>query len=185
MDNENMNQELENMSVDATNDSIQESSESNDNITEPDTELAYDDYDTEWHKTISFKDFYKDYCDPTTKKNIKQACVVLYVCSGITLAMYLLVVSALMSGSLTENIPDLASVIISIASVITLVILTIFVHAKQSRICASIIMLYAMGTFFYSLATTGKPGGLLVLIGAIYAFRYTFSAHKEHKNFKN
>lgn len=148
-------------------------------------QLKNDDYDSEWHKTISFKDFYADYCDINTKKNIKQACIVLYICSGITLAMYLLVVSALMSGALTENIPATGSLIISITCVIALILLTIFIHAKQSRICASIVMIYALGTFFYSLATTGKPGGLLVLIGAVYAFRYTFSAHKEHKNFKN
>jgi len=141
--------------------------------------------DSEWYKNISFKDFYADYCDINTKKNIKQACIVLYICSGITLAMYLLVVSALMSGALTENIPATGSLIISITCVIALILLTIFIHAKQSRICASIVMIYALGTFFYSLATTGKPGGLLVLIGAVYAFRYTFSAHKEHKNFKN
>lgn len=65
-----------------------------------------------------------------------------------------------------------------------LVIMCILVHFLQSRIAAILIAVYAVLNLIIMFIATGKPGGIVVLVLAIYAIVYTFRFHSAWSKYK-
>ena len=124
-------------------------------------------------KDISFKEFYKDYCSSEVKKNITGSAVALYVCCGIT---FLAAIAASVLG---------VDIMAGIIDAILILGLALGIQIGKSRACAVIILVYSIINCIYSLVSTGKLGGYLIIIAAVYATIYTFKARKEYNEYIN
>lgn len=124
-------------------------------------------------KDISFKEFYKDYCSADIKKNITGSAVALYVCSGITL--FAAIAVSLFGIDIMAGVID----------AILMLGLALGIQIGKSRACAVIILVYSIFNCLYSLVTTGRLSGYLIIIAAVYATIATFKARKEYKEYIN
>lgn len=98
---------------------------------------------------------------PNMKKcrsNILGSAIILYVCAAITFLLNVVVM---------KNIYGMADVMI-------LVGLALGIQLAKSRVCAVIIMIYSILNVFYMIIETGRIGGYLVVIAAVWAVVYTF-----------
>ncbi|MDO5155292.1 MAG: hypothetical protein Q4D51_04945 [Eubacteriales bacterium] len=120
---------------------------------------------------ITFKEFYKDYCSATTKKNINGSAITLYICSGITL------IASILATALGVNIMAAA------LDAVLMLGLALGIHIGKSRVCAVIVLIYSLINCIYTMTQTGRPGGWLIIIAGAYATIATFSARKEYKEY--
>ncbi|MDE6566896.1 MAG: hypothetical protein K2K70_04070 [Lachnospiraceae bacterium] len=120
---------------------------------------------------MSFKEFYKFYCPSKIKKNINAAAIILYCCSVLT---FLLSIVAAKMG---------ISVLASAVDAVLVLGLALGIHIGKSRACAVIVLVYSILNCLYSVITTGRLGGYLIIIAGIYATIYTFMARREYKAF--
>lgn len=142
---------------------------------------GYAEYDTPYvttstaaiTKDINFKDFYKNYCSSTTKKNINGAAIALYICSGFTLVVS---IAAIAFG---------LDIFAGALDAIVMLCLALGIHIGKSRVCSVIVLVYSIINLMFSMATTGRPSGWLIIIAGIYATIYTLKAHKEYKEYIN
>lgn len=112
----------------------------------------------------NLKEFVLQFCDVKTRKEIKAAWIILYVAAGISLAYALMM-----------KIPPIDAVILALIA--TWMMLT---YSPASAIVA---LVFAVGEFVLTLATTGTVGGWLVIIAAVFAVIYIFKANKHYKNY--
>ena len=68
---------------------------------------------------------------------------------------------------------------------VILIAMSLLIHLLQSRVAAIIIAVYAVLNLVVMYVMTGKPGGIIVLVIAIYAIIYTFKFQKAWKDYKN
>lgn len=116
---------------------------------------------------MSKKEFSKH---PNIKKcsgNIKGSAIALYVCAGITMA----------AGLFMDNY-------LSILDVMIIVGLALGIHLAQSRACSIILCAYSIFNVIIMIASTGKPGGWLIVIAAVDAIIYTFRFQKAWKEYQ-
>ena len=102
-----------------------------------------------------------------TKKMLKTSGILCYVCAGFTL----------LAAFVTKNPYMFLDVVI-------LLVLGLFIHLKQSKACAIILLLYSIFNVVYLLITTGKFQGYLILIAAIYAVTSAFKLDKAWKAYR-
>ncbi len=116
---------------------------------------------------LTKKEFFKHENLSNISDNIKGAAFTLYFCGAITLIVMII------SGNM-----------LSILDVLLIIGFALGVHFLQSRACAILMLVYALFNVFVAYLNTGKFGGYLPLIGAIYAVTYTFKFHKAWKKYK-
>lgn len=117
--------------------------------------------------TLTKKEFLKHQNLSDISVNIRGAAILLYICAAITL------IGMIMSGSM-----------LSIIDMLLILGFALAIHLLQSRICAILMLVYALFNVVVIYLTTEKFGGYLVLIGAIYAVIYTFKFHKAWKAYQ-
>ena len=103
------------------------------------------------------------------KKNIRLSAWICYICAALTLVVGLFVSDA-----------GLACLL----DVAILVVLGIGIHVYQSRACAVILSAYALLNVIYTLATTGKFSGYIMILAAVYALMSTFTLEKQWKAYQ-
>lgn len=52
------------------------------------------------------------------------------------------------------------------------------IQFAKSRVCAVILGVYSVFNLIYMIVLTGRPGGWLIIICAVYAIMYTFKYQK-------
>lgn len=107
---------------------------------------------------------------PNLKKcssSIKSSAIILYVCGALSLVL----------GIIAGNF----MVIIDIAIVVGL---GLGIQLAQSRVCALLILAYSVFNTIYMIVSTGRAGGYLILLAAIYAVIATFQFQKAWKNYQ-
>ena len=113
------------------------------------------------------KDFLKQ---PECKKcagNITGSAITLYICAGLTLVLNVI-----------------AGNILALLDILLIVGLALGIHLAQSRVCAILVLAYAIYNTVYMIITTGKVGGYLIIIAAVYAVMATFQFQKAWKNYQ-
>lgn len=65
-----------------------------------------------------------------------------------------------------------------------IIVMCVLVHFLQSRIAAILIAVYAVLNVIIMYISTGRPGGIVVLVLAIYAIVYTFRFHSAWSKYK-
>ena len=65
-----------------------------------------------------------------------------------------------------------------------LIVMCVLVHFLQSRVAAVLIAVYAVLNIVIMYLATGKPGGIVVLVLAIYAIVYTFKFQSAWRKYK-
>ncbi len=113
------------------------------------------------------KEFLKQ---PECKKcagNINGAAITLYICAGLSLVLNVL-----------------ASNILGLLDVLVIVGLALGIHLAQSRVCAILVLAYAIYNTIYMIVATGKVGGYLIIIAAVYGVMATFQFQKAWKNYQ-
>lgn len=96
------------------------------------------------------------------RTNINSSAIILYVCAIISLGAGIL---------LTQDL-------FSLIDVVLLVGLALGIQLAKSRVCAIIVCVYAGFNTLYMILSTGRPGGYLILIAAIFAVVATFKFQK-------
>lgn len=134
---------------------------------------SYGRYDSTYNRQqdISFKEFYNYYCTPKIRKNINAAAIILYCCSALTFVLSF--VASIMGVGIMASALD----------AILVLGLGLGIHIRKSRVCAVIVLIYAIFNCLYSFATTGRPSGYLIIIAGGMAVQYTFMAYKEYKEY--
>lgn len=72
-----------------------------------------------------------------------------------------------------------------ILDAVLIIVMSLLIHLLQSRVAAIILAAYAVLNIVVMYMMTGKPGGIIVLVIAIYAIISTFTFQKAWKNYKN
>ncbi len=101
------------------------------------------------------------------KKQLSTSGILCYICAGITLLVSLI-------GGNTWGILD----------VVILLVLGLFIHLKQSRVCAIILLVYSIFNVVYTLIATGRFGGYLIVIAGVYAVISAFKLDKAWKAYQ-
>ena len=101
------------------------------------------------------------------RKSINTSGIICYICAGISLLVGLFMLKS-------------SSVLID---AILLIGLGLGVHLAKSRVCAIILLVYAAINTIYSIVTTGKFSGYIILLAAIYAVINTFKLEKAWKEY--
>lgn len=101
------------------------------------------------------------------KGNIVASAIILYVCAAISFLL-LVVVQGNLFG------------IIDVALVLGL---ALGIHLAYSRGCAIAVTVYAAFNLIVTIATTGKVGGYLVIIAAVYAVMATYKFKKSYGHY--
>lgn len=107
---------------------------------------------------------------PNLKKcydNIKSSAIILYVCAALSLAL----------GIYMGNWSILVDVLIIVG-------FGLGIQLGQSRICAILIFLYSIANIIYTGVSTGRSGGMLIVLASIYALGATFKFQKAWKEYK-
>ena len=102
------------------------------------------------------------------RKDLRSTAIICYVCAGIT---------AVLGMAVLQNPYVLIDVVI-------LIVMGLGIHLAQSRACAVILCAYAVINMIYSLATTGRMSGYLVVLAGVYAVIHTFKAEKLWKQYQ-
>lgn len=108
---------------------------------------------------------------PNLKKcssNITASAITLYICAGISLILYVIVLGNFFS----------------IVDVLLVLGLALGIHLAQSRVCAIIVLAYSVFNAIYMSVQTGRRAGTLIVIAAIYAVIATFQFQKAWSEYK-
>jgi hypothetical protein len=65
------------------------------------------------------------------------------------------------------------------------IVMSVLIHLLQSRVAAILLAVYAVFNIAVLVVMTGKPGGIIVLLIAVYAIIYTFKFHSAWNKQKN
>lgn len=95
-------------------------------------------------------------------KNIMASAIIAYVIGAISL-----VANVILGGN-----------VFGILDVVIVVGLGLGIQFVKSRVCAVILGVYSVFNLIYMLVLTGRPGGWLIIICAVYAIMYTFKYQK-------
>lgn len=95
-------------------------------------------------------------------KNIRASAIIAYVIGAISL-----VANVILGGN-----------VFGILDVVIVVGLGLRIQFAKSRVCAVILGVYSVFNLIYMLVLTGRPGGWLIIICAVYAIMYTFKYQK-------
>ena len=117
--------------------------------------------------TYTEKEFYKLPELELCRSNIKGSAIFLYFCCALNLLLIFL----------TGNLG-------SILDVLLLLVLGILIQFKKSRVSSIILLVYAISNMIYYAVQTGKTGGKLILIVAVWAVIYTFKYQSAWKKYK-
>ena len=99
------------------------------------------------------------------KNSCRTAAIISYICAGVTLLVVVI----------------LSKSYFSILDVGIMVGLGIGIQLKQSRVCAIILLVYAVINMIISIAVSGSLGGWLVLAAGIVGVLSTNNAEKQWK----
>ncbi len=116
---------------------------------------------------IGFKEYVDNYAPQSCRKEIRNACIVAYVCIGI---------SAVVS---------LAFSPIGLIDVLAFLGLYLGVHIARSKVCAIIALVLSGIEVLASLVLTGVLGGWLWIVAGVSAVVALFKADKHYKYFKS
>mgnify|MGYP001033615569 FL=1 len=113
------------------------------------------------------KEFYKHPNLKKTTGSIKSSAIILYICGALSLVL----------GIIGGNLMVIIDIVIVVG-------LGLGIQLAQSRVCALIILAYSIFNTVYMLISTGRAGGYLILLAAIYAVIATFQFQKAWKNYQ-
>lgn len=116
---------------------------------------------------ISKKEYMKKYAAENVRKDIRNAAITGYICSGLTLV--------------------LGTAMINPAGVFLGFIIAGLVlgfHLAKSKACAIIWLIIVSVDCIISLATIGKPSGWLMIVAGVWAVKALNRADKEYKAFR-
>lgn len=119
-------------------------------------------------RTITKKEYIKNYADEKMIKDIKKAAIVGYVCSGITAVLGLVMV----------NIGIIVEVLIMIG-------LLLGMHLGRKKWCAMTYLIIAILDCVVSMVFTGSPSGWLIIVAGIWAVSTFNKIDKAYKVFKD
>ena len=102
-----------------------------------------------------------------TKKTLKTSGIFCYVCAGLTLVL----------GLATGNY-------LSIVDFLILLVLGLFIHLKQSKVCAILLAVYAVINVIIGLIAYHKFQGWLIILAAVYAVTSAFKLDKAWKEYQ-
>ncbi|MDO4572712.1 MAG: zinc ribbon domain-containing protein [Clostridia bacterium] len=107
------------------------------------------------------------------RQNCTVAAILGYVCAGISLAMPLL-------------LPDwpVRFNVFLLAEMAFVVLLCLFIHIRQSRVCAILWLVYSLCNCALTLMMTDKPGGWWLILSGILALMGAFGCQKEWKSYE-
>ncbi len=103
------------------------------------------------------------------KSNITGSAITIYICAGVTFLINVL---------LTMNFFGMVDILL-------LVGLGLGIHLGKSRACAIILCIYGAINVLFILITTGRIGGWLILVAAIYAIIATFKYQSAWTMYQN
>lgn len=121
---------------------------------------------TAGERDITKAEFCRNYAADKTRKNIRGAAILCYVCAVIT-AVIGIMFNPLM-------LIDAAIVLV----------LGLVIHLKQSRVCSIILLVYSVVSCVIMFLDTGRLGGWLIVLAGVFAVIYTFRLEKEYQAFR-
>lgn len=110
---------------------------------------------------LTKKEFFRSYSK--TRSNIVAAAVIGYIAAGATLLLNLI----------TGFYP------LIFLDVGILLVMSLLVHLKQSRVCAVILLAYSAFNCIFGLIVSGQLTGWMIIIAGIFAVMGAFAFHKE------
>ena len=119
-------------------------------------------------KAATLAEFLKLPENTALAKQAKTSGIISYVCAALT-ALITIVVGGNVYG---------------IVDVILLLAFGLGVHLKKSRVCAILLLIYAVINVVVTLISTGKFQGYLILLAGIYAVVSTFKIDKSWKEYQ-
>lgn len=111
---------------------------------------------------MSKNEFYKHPANKKHHGNIMGCSIFLYICCGLTF-----LVNVVLSGN-----------IFGIVDVLILLGLALGIQIGKSRVAAVVLCVYSVFNLIFMLIATGRPGGYLIVIAAVYAIIGTFQFSK-------
>ena len=101
------------------------------------------------------------------KKEIRSAAIICYISVAATVALAFL---------------DNKFILIDAAIMLAI---ALGIHLRQSRVCAVLLLVYALINTVMRLVQTGRFGGYLILLAGVYAVISTFKLEKQWKEYRN
>lgn len=117
------------------------------------------------NRDISKAEFCRNYAADRTRKNIRGAAILCYICAAVTAVVAIM----------------FAPVMLIDAAVV--LVLGLLIHLKQSRVCSVILLVYGVASFVMTLLNSGKVTGWLIVLAGVFAVIYTFRLDKEYHAF--
>lgn len=118
------------------------------------------------NRDISKAEFCRNYAADKTRKNIRGAAILCYICAVVTAVVAIM----------------FAPLMLIDATVV--LVLGLLIHLKQSRVCSVILLVYGVISFVITLLSSGKITGWLIVLAGVFAVIYTFRLDKEYQAFR-
>lgn len=117
------------------------------------------------NRNISKAEFYRSHASDKMCKNIRASAILCYVSAAIT-AIFAIMFNPFM-----------------FLDVIIVLVLGLFIHLKQSRVCAVLLLAYSLFNCVVMLLSTGQFSGWLIILAGVFAVIYTFQLEKAYQEF--
>ncbi|MFG6350136.1 MAG: zinc-ribbon domain-containing protein [Oscillospiraceae bacterium] len=118
------------------------------------------------NRDITKAEFCRNYAADKTRKNIRGAAILCYICTVVTAVVAIL----------------FAPLILIDAAIV--LVLGLLIHLKQSRVCSVILLVYGVASFIITLLDSGRITGWLIVLAGVFAVIYTFRLEKEYQAFR-
>ncbi len=130
---------------------------------------AEDSISTAYAPKVATKKEFLDLPENISIKNmLKTSGIFCYICAGLTL-----IAGIVISGSW-----------LSIIDFLILLVLGLFIHLKQSKVCAILLAVYSVVNVIISKIAFGKFQGWLIVLAGIFAVTSTFRLDKAWKEYQ-
>ena len=119
-------------------------------------------------KVTTLKEFLDLPENAPNKKLLKTSGILCYICAGLTLLV------GLVSGNY-----------LSVIDFLILLVLGLFIHLKQSKVCAILLAVYAVINVIIGFIAFQKFQGWLIILAGIYAVSSAFKLDKAWKEYQS
>lgn len=118
------------------------------------------------NRDISKTEFCRNYAADKTRKNIRGAAILCYICTVVT-AVFGIMFNPFM-----------------LIDAAVILVLGLLIHLKQSRVCSVLLLVYGVVSFLITLLSSGRMTGWLIVLAGVFAVIYTFRLDKEYQAFR-
>lgn len=117
-------------------------------------------------REITRAEYWKDHASDKVRKTIWGSAILCYISAAVT-AVFAVLASPLMFLD--------AAVVLALG---------LGIHLKRSRVCAVLLLVYALFSCVTVLMQTGRLGSWLIILAGVFAVIYTFQLEKEYRAFR-